>query len=391
MGGESGQQQQQSKSGGQNTTNNSSKEPASAANSESMASKGPKEAAKEQAEVAGAQKNEDADSKADEESREKMQFYDKVIRGLFNCAESVKRSASSFVNSSDVLNATVINTILNDAIKCFQSQDMLLRISAPLCVVGDIHGQFTDLVHIFNLIGKPPNQRYLFLGDYVDRGLHSIETFILLVTLQLRHPDKLYLLRGNHECQSINKLYGFYDECKKRFSVKLWKKFCEVFEFMPVAAIIDDKIFCAHGGISMHLNKLEQINQITRPCDIPDQGLLCDILWSDPEPNITGYEPNDRGVSYVFGYDRIDHFNKKFQFDLICRAHQIEQEGYAFHCNRQLMTIFSAQNYCGEFNNSASVLLINEDLFCVINKIDKPNHRRMGNIDKVNRRKSLGL
>jgi len=327
--------------------------------------------------------------KTAEELRNDM--LDTVIKGLFDCVDNRKNPKNTKVDSSGILNPVLIIKLLNEAKESFASQPMLLQVSAPLCVVGDIHGQFTDLVYILNLIGHPPYQKYLFLGDYVDRGPHSIETFILLACLKMRYPDKFYLLRGNHECQSINKLYGFLDECKKKYNTKIWKKFGEAFEYMPVAAIIDEKIFCAHGGISHHLNDLNQINRIDRPCDVPDKGLLCDLLWSDPEEGIKGYHPNDRGVSFVFGYNVIQSFNQKFGFDLICRAHQIEEQGFAFHANRQLLTIFSAQNYCGEFNNSAAVLIIDEELFCVINKIEQPNTKKIKNVDKDSRRKSLGL
>ena len=128
---------------------------------------------------------------------------------------------------------------------------------------------------------------YLFLGDYVDRGKQSLEVVSLLFAYKIKYPENFFLLRGNHECAGINRIYGFYDECRRRFSVKMWKQFCNTFNCLPCTAVIDDKIICMHGGLSPELSQMEQIANLARPCDVPDTGLLCDILWSDPDPSIT--------------------------------------------------------------------------------------------------------
>jgi serine/threonine-protein phosphatase PP1 catalytic subunit len=128
---------------------------------------------------------------------------------------------------------------------------------------------------------------YLFLGDYVDRGKQSLEVVCLLFAYKIKYPENFFLLRGNHECAGINRIYGFYDECRRRFSVKMWKQFCNTFNCLPCCAVIDDKIICMHGGLSPELSQMEQIANIARPCDVPDTGLLCDILWADPDPSIT--------------------------------------------------------------------------------------------------------
>jgi len=188
---------------------------------------------------------------------------------------------------------------------------------------GDIHGQFSDLLRLFEYGGLPPTANYLFLGDYVDRGKQSIETICLLLAYKIRYPDNFFLLRGNHECASINSIYGFYDECKRRFSVRLWKLFTDCFNCLPVAAVIDDKILCMHGGLSPDLDSLARIRDIQRPVDVPDQGLLCDLLWSDPDRDSSGWGDNDRGVSFTFGADKVAEFLTKHDLDLICRAHQV--------------------------------------------------------------------
>ena len=178
------------------------------------------------------------------------------------------------------------------------------------------------------------------------------------------HPNRFHMLRGNHECASINRIYGFFDECKRNYNVKLWRAFCGVFEWMPVAGIVSERIFCSHGGISPHLENMDQIRRIQRPTPVPDEGLLCDLLWSDPEPDLRGWADSDRGVSYVFGADVITKFLRTHDLDLMARAHQVVEDGYEFCANRQCVTIFSAPQYCGEFDNAAGMLIVNEDLVC---------------------------
>jgi serine/threonine-protein phosphatase PP1 catalytic subunit len=188
---------------------------------------------------------------------------------------------------------------------------------------GDIHGQYSDLLRLFEYGGFPPEANYLFLGDYVDRGKQSLETICLLLSYKIKYPENFFLLRGNHECASINRIYGFYDECKRRFNIRLWKTFTDCFNCLPVAALIDEKILCMHGGLSPDLKNLDQIKKIARPTDVPDTGLLCDLLWADPDKDVTGWGENDRGVSFTFGADIVSDFLQKHDLDLICRAHQV--------------------------------------------------------------------
>ncbi|TVU27680.1 hypothetical protein EJB05_19177 [Eragrostis curvula] len=230
--------------------------------------------------------------------------------------------------------------------------------------IGDVHGQYSDLLRLFDYGGYPPQSNYLFLGDYVDRGKQSLETICLLLAYKVKYPENFFLLRGNHECASVNRIYGFYDECKRRFSVKLWKTFTDCFNCLPVSALIDEKILCMHGGLSPELNKLDQILNLNRPTDVPDTGLLCDLLWSDPSNEAQGWAMNDRGVSYTFGPDKVAEFLEKHELDLICRAHQVVEDGYEFFANRQLVTIFSAPNYCGEFDNAGAMMSVDETLMC---------------------------
>jgi serine/threonine-protein phosphatase PP1 catalytic subunit len=264
-----------------------------------------------------------------------------------------------------------VKKLCSAACKVFLNQDCLLQLEAPLAIVGDIHGQYHDLLRLFEYAGFPPETNYLFLGDYVDRGKNSLEVMILLLAYKLRYPENFFLLRGNHECASITRIYGFYDECKRRYNIKTWKLFCEVFDTLPYAALIDEKIFCVHGGLSPQLTKLEDINKIKRPTDVPDTGLVCDFLWADPDKDIAGWAENDRGVSYMFGPDVVTSFLQKHDIDLVVRAHQVVEDGYEFFAKRQLVTLFSAPNYCGEFDNAGAVMKIDETLMCSF-KVLKP-------------------
>lgn len=259
-----------------------------------------------------------------------------------------------------------INYLCDTVKEIYLSQPVLLELKAPLTVVGDIHGQFHDLIRIFEASAYPPNQNFLFMGDYVDRGKQSIETVCLLFIYKIKYPEHFYMLRGNHECTYINRMYGFYDECCENFNFDVWRTFSNVFNCLPIAAIIEDKIFCVHGGISPELHSLDQIKNIERPFEIPEDGLIADLLWSDPSPEATDWEDNDRGVSYCFGSQQVEEFNAKFGFDLVCRAHQAIMDGFEFPFpeSQCLVTVFSAPNYCNEYENKGAIMVVEENLFC---------------------------
>ena len=264
-----------------------------------------------------------------------------------------------------------IKFLIDQSLKIIKDQKMLVELEAPLHVCGDIHGQYYDLLRIFEHCGYPGEYNYLFLGDYVDRGKQSLETVCLLLCYKIKFPEKVTLLRGNHESSVTNRIYGFYDECKRRYNVRLWRSFTDLFNWLPVAAIIDEKILCMHGGLSPDLKTIQSIQEISRPTDIPDTGLLCDLLWSDPDKDVLEYDENDRGVSVIFGEKIVQDVNKKNDLDLIIRAHQVVDDGYEFFAQRQLITIFSAPNYCGEFDNSAGIMIIDESLTCSL-KVLRP-------------------
>ncbi|VDL73096.1 unnamed protein product [Nippostrongylus brasiliensis] len=187
--------------------------------------------------------------------------------------------------------------------------------------------------------GFPPISNYLFLGDYVDRGKQSLEVILLVIGYKLKYPKNFFLLRGNHECANVNRAYGFYDECMRRYqSQRMWQLFQDVFCVMPLTALVGDKILCMHGGLSPHLESLEQLRNISRPTDAIGATLEMDLLWADPVVGLTGFQ--------------------------VARAHQVVQDGYEFFGGRKLVTIFSAPHYCGQFDNAAAFMFVDENLQC---------------------------
>jgi len=289
---------------------------------------------------------------------------DEILR---KCLEARGGKSGKLVTNDDGHLRTLCATVR----EVFLSQSAFLELEAPICICGDVHGQFYDLLRIFEFGGFPPMANYIFLGDYVDRGKQSLETIALLLSYKVKFPENFFMLRGNHECASITRIYGFYDECKRRYNIKLWKQFCDVFNCLPVSACIDEKVLCMHGGLSPDMSSMDQIRKLLRPTDVPDCGLLCDMLWSDPDRDIQGWAENDRGVAFIFGPDIVTSFLKKHNLDLICRAHQVVEDGFEFFAKRQLVTVFSAPNYCGEFDNSGAILSIDETLMCNF-KVLKP-------------------
>merc|ERR1719454_39807 len=192
--------------------------------------------------------------------------------------EKLRAAADKKPGTNVNITADEVTFVIDESTEIIANQPSLLELEAPLQIVGDIHGQFHDLLRLFEHCGWPPDANYLFLGDYVDRGKNGIETICMLLAYKILYPENFFILRGNHECASINRIYGFYDECKRRYNIKLWKTFTDCFNCLPIAAIIDEKIFCCHGGLSPELTRMEQIRNLMRPTDVPDTGLLCDLL-----------------------------------------------------------------------------------------------------------------
>ncbi|PIL31923.1 hypothetical protein GSI_06627 [Ganoderma sinense ZZ0214-1] len=298
---------------------------------------------------------------------------DDMIQRLLDVGYTGKVSKSLCLKNAEIV------AICQTAREVFLSQPTLIELSPPVKIVGDVHGQYSDLIRLFEMCGFPPAANYLFLGDYVDRGKQSLETILLLLCYKIKYPENFFLLRGNHECANVTRVYGFYDECKRRCNLKTWKTFIDVFNCLPIAAIVASKIFCVHGGLSPSLHSMEEIKRIQRPTDVPDYGLLNDLLWSDPSDTAVDWEDNERGVSYCFGKAVINDFLVRYDMDLICRAHMVVEDGYEFWNDRTLVTVFSAPNYCGEFDNYGACMSVSEELLCafeLLKPLDGPALRK---------------
>ena len=329
-------------------------------------------------------KNESNSENEERDSNQiKKEIKMKKIDQLYNNLLSLKQS--NYTKKLDIKDKDC-ELIIKESYNLLLNDPVLLELKAPLCICGDIHGQFYDLLRIFEILNYPPKTNYLFLGDYVDRGKQSLETILLLLILKIKYPKNIYLLRGNHECEVVNRQYGFFDECKRRTSIKIFKLFTNLFNVLPITALIENRILCMHGGLAYGLKKVEELKILRRPTDIPDEGILCDLVWSDPSEELPDcWGTNERGISYTFSKDVVREFCEKNDLDLICRAHQVVEEGYEFFSDMRLVTIFSAPNYMGEFDNNGGILSINEDLLCsfhIINPIFSKEKKKKEKINK---------
>lgn len=255
-------------------------------------------------------------------------------------------------------------------------------VQAPVSVCGDVHGQFHDLLELFKTGGEIPNTRYIFMGDYVDRGFYSIETWTYLLLLKARYPQYITLLRGNHETRQITQIYGFFDECQRKYgSSNCWKYCVEVFDCLNIAAIIDGRVLCVHGGLSPDIRTLDQIRTIDRRQEIPHEGPFCDLVWSDPEA-IETWSVSPRGAGFLFGSRVTTEFNHLNKLDIICRAHQLVQDGFQYHFpDKNLVTVWSAPNYCYRCGNRAAVMAFDENLkhdFKVFEAVHVDHDSQMG-------------
>ncbi|CRG83974.1 hypothetical protein PISL3812_01327 [Talaromyces islandicus] len=340
---------------------------------------------------------------------------------------------------------------------CYKARELLIEegnvvsVDAPVTICGDIHGQFHDLMELFRVGGDVPDTNYLFMGDFVDRGFYSLESFLLLLCLKVRYPDRITLIRGNHESRQITTVYGFYDECIRKYgSANVWRYCCEVFDYLALGALVlgasseleatsrseevqmdaeletevlnskgevtsmsyrpryrsssdasndardispprdisaapgetpsrpgpagtgasghssgslgssTGAVLCVHGGLSPLVDTVDKIRLIDRKQEVPHEGPMCDLLWSDPD-EIEGWGLSPRGAGFLFGGDIVKHFNHKNDLSLIARAHQLVMEGYKEMFDGGIVTVWSAPNYCYRCGNVAAILELGED------------------------------
>ncbi|KAL8738433.1 MAG: hypothetical protein Q9190_008006, partial [Brigantiaea leucoxantha] len=322
---------------------------------------------------------------------------------------------------------------------CHKARELLIeegnvvQVDAPVTICGDIHGQFHDLMELFRVGGDVPDTNYLFMGDFVDRGFYSLESFLLLLCLKVRYPDRITLIRGNHESRQITTVYGFYDECLRKYgSANVWRYCCEVFDYLALGALVlgtsasleptyhdpeslsnmpvtteeieieimnakheittrftrnrrkpdleDDSnnpiedsskpasptstsggaVLCVHGGLSPLIDSIDKIRLLDRKQEVPHEGAMCDLLWSDPD-EIDGWGLSPRGAGFLFGADIVKRFNHMNDLSLIARAHQLVMEGFKEMFDSSIVTVWSAPNYCYRCGNVAAILELGED------------------------------
>ena len=306
-----------------------------------------------------------------EEEIEEM--YDRISRLKEKLIDSRKGEFCSNVKLSE----REVISVIDKVYPIIEKEESMIELEPPLYICGDIHGQFYDLLRVFEILKYPPESKFLFLGDYVDRGKRSLECILLLLCLKIKYPSRIFLLRGNHESANINRMYGFYDECKRKVSLRIYKKFCNLFNILPITALVGEKILCMHGGLAYDLKNMDQLKTIKRPTEIPEAGLLCDLVWSDPDESLyfDFCTNKERGISVCFSKKKVEEFTKENDLDLICRAHQVVEEGFQFFANMKLITVFTAPNYMEEFDNNGGILEVNEDMICSLHvlKPDKSN------------------
>lgn len=276
------------------------------------------------------------------------------------------RELQERVKEGKLLTEREVRILCQKIKEVFSQESNVESVSSPVTVAGDVHGQFYDVLELLKKGGPIPGTKYIFIGDFVDRGAHSVETISLLFLLKVAHPDSIWLLRGNHETRVITQSYGFYDEIKKKYgNSNVWNYFVEAFDYLPLGAVVDGQTLCIHGGCSPDLQTIDQIRAIDRKMEPPNEGPFADLLWSDPIENSssTGWTINARGAGWLFGSRVVREFNHLNGLKLIARAHQLVQEGFKFSFSPEdsLVTVWSAPNYTYTCGNEASIMKLTPD------------------------------
>lgn len=256
---------------------------------------------------------------------------------------------------------TVISNLCEETIDKLKKKSALLRINNRCTVAGDLHGNLFDLIRIFKATDFSNNGNLLFLGDYVDRGEYSIETITLLFAMFCTYPNIIHILRGNHEFSFINSKNRFRDDIIKKYKSEfLWKKINSVFDYLPIAALIQHQVFCVHGGISSYLNSIYDIDNIELPINSYFfSGILGDLLWSDPNPNVEFFAPSSRGEGHLFGKKSLKKFIQDNKIQHVIRAHQPVKAGVEKFAGNCLFTVFSSSNYQG-LGNKSGLIVVND-------------------------------
>jgi len=287
--------------------------------------------------------------------QEEINFFDQCIEKLYNCA---------------CISEDEVRVLCLKAKEIFQVENNVHNVSLPCTLVGDLHGQFFDLEELFQVAGKAPDTNFVFLGDYVDRGYFSIEVVSLIVALKVRYPLRVHVIRGNHESRQITQVYGFYDQCVRQYGSSLvWKYFTDLFDYMPLSCLIGGKIFGVHGGLSPSIAAIDQINTLDRFHEVPSEGPICDLIWSDPDDR-AGWGVSPRGAGFTFGTDITNKWTFMNDLILTVRAHQLVMEGFNYSHEQLLLTLFSAPNYCYRCGNLAAIMELDENYKALLQQFE---------------------
>ncbi len=315
---------------------------------------------------------------------------EELVNLFLNCLMRPKEWSMTPIEGNFMFKSDLVIELARECQEVLQSQPMVIRLRAPLKIFGDIHGQFQDLMRFFDLWRGPAEPGiggdidsfdYLFLGDYVDHGRRCLEVVCLLMALKVKYPDRVHLLRGHHEDITTNSVLGFADECAERLSEKpdspgsAFRAMNSTFEWLPLAGLVEGRVLCLHGGIGSSLNKIEELKTISRPLTVvhepkdAKQQLVLDVLWSDTTGNDeelgikrdTVRDPNSSGSIYKFGPDRVERFLKTNGLDLLVRAHECVMDGIERFAKGQLITVFSATDYCGKHRNAGAMLVLQKN------------------------------
>ncbi|EZG55614.1 serine/threonine-protein phosphatase [Gregarina niphandrodes] len=276
--------------------------------------------------------------------------------GQVRAMRSIDEMLEGLKTRGELLTEKEIRGVIARAKEIFLEECNVVHLSSPVTVAGDIHGQFYDLLTLFEIGGELPQTSYIFLGDYVDRGGNSVETLLYLVLLKLKWPSRITLLRGNHESRQITQVYGFYRECLRKYGTPtVWRLCTELFDYLVVGALVDQRVLCIHGGLSPEVKLLDDLAGIQRLGEIPDVGAFGDIVWSDPSSLVEAWAVNPRGAGYLFGERVANEFCHLNDLDLIARAHQLAMDGYLYQFD-SVVTVWSAPNYCYRCGNVGAIM-----------------------------------
>ncbi|KAI6653511.1 Protein phsophatase-2a [Oopsacas minuta] len=271
-----------------------------------------------------------------------------------------------------LITITEVKDLCSMAKRILSEESNVLELQSPLTICGNLEGNFPALQEIFKLVGRIPDTNFLFLGDLVDRGYYSIETILLLFAYKVRYPIRLNLIRGKHESRAITQVYGFYDECLNKYrSTDVWRYCTDVFDYFPLSATINNQTFCVHGGLSRLIYTLDQLRLIIRDVEVPCEGAMCDLIWSDPQ-ELDGWGISPRGAGCLYGGNIVKNFNHINGLDMICRSNQLELQGYRWYFKGKLLSIWSTPNHCYRMGNPAAILSLDTDMTYSIAEFYEP-------------------